>query len=1702
MSSTHVREERLTLTALGRVLSAACLATFMLVALPGVVQAVDADRDGDGLIEIDNLTMLHNVRYNLAGTSYKTSTTSVGNSAGCPATNCNGYELSQDLDFDFDGDGSTWSVNNAGAYSLDAGDSKDPYFVVTGGAGGWKPILGPGNNAPFTAVFEGNGRSISNLAIRSGESDLGVFGIIDSGVAIRNLGLIDNLTDYTGNSNNPKATGGLVGWQRGGSITASYATGDVDGGTGNNDRVGVLVGSQSGGSIVASYGTGNAYGRNGSNDRVGGLVGWQEGGSISASYATGNVDGGDGNDEVGALVGRQEDVDGLITASYATGNAAGGGGTGDSVGALVGRQQNGSIAASYATGNADGGGGNDDSAGALVGLQQNGSITASYATGYAAGGAGTGDSAGAIVGRKMGGTIVASYGFGPTMAELAGDAGTTWPMGVTVPEDLTSGNAGGSWNAAANNTHDAWDFGTTGQLPALKYADYDDGGSTFDCNQFPASVTTCGTTLLPRQAGLIAGGASFSTVGNGLQTMLSVAAVSRVTISSWSWQQLEGVNISLSGAASAEVTFTAPDDAVLLFEVTGTDADGNEYVAQISLFSAPVVDSDNNGLIDIDSLLKLHNMRHNLAGTSYKTSATSAGNTLGCPLGVCTGYELTQDLDLDGDGNGTSWTYNGSSYLLDGNDSRSPYFEVDANFAGGWLPIGNDTNPFTAIFEGNDYSIHNLGIRRGALHLGLFGAIGGNATIRNVGLVDNLTVYNGSEATKFIYIGGLVGLQQASSIVASHATGPAVYAGSGVAPPLVLVGGLVGEQNVTGASISASYATGSVEGGATADATGGLVGKQLRGLITASYATGNVDGGGGDEDRVGALVGQQTDGSIVASYATGNVDGGGGNDDRVGALVGWQENSDGLIMASYATGSADGGDGTGDNVGALVGRQQNGSIVASYATGNADGGGGTGDNVGALVGWQENGSISASYATGNADGGGGNDDDAGALVGLMAGGSITASYATGYAAGGDGTGDYAGALVGRTTGGSVADSYGFGPAMAEIVESTGTTLPGGVGGPTDLASGNAGSSWTAAASNAAGAWDFGTSSQIPALNYADYDGSGTTFNCNQFPAGFTCGTLLPRQAGLIAGGASFTTVGNGLETMLSVTAAGRIPSGSISWSWTQLGAANNVALTGNDTSEVTFLAPDNEILLFEVTATDGDGNDYVAQISLFSDVLVDGDSDGLIDIDDLTMLHNMRYNLAGTSYMTGATSPMSTLGCPQGVCTGYELTGDLDFDTDGDGTWSVDNAGNYTLDMADNQAPYFEVTGDAGGWLPIGDATNPFTAVFEGNGRSIHNLGIRRGARHIGLFGVIGGNAIIRNVGLVDNLAEYTGSDANFIFVGGLVGIQNASSILASHATGPAVYSGSGAPELVLVGGLVGEQHHADARVTASYATGDVKGGARADATGGLVGKQFIGAITASYATGNVDGRGGNGDFVGALLGQQTDGSVAASYATGNADGGDGNNDAAGALVGQQSGGSITASYATGHANGGAGTGDSAGTLVGQTTGGSIVVSYGFGPTTGEVDGDAGSTSPVAEPMALTSGNAGNAWDAVANNTSGAWDYGTGSQIPALRYADYDGSGATFDCDQFPAGVTCGTTLLPRQAGLIAGGASFSTVANDTQAMLSVTVAGRVTIGASSWSWRQLEGDCRRPDRRRDFGSDLHGACRRFSGLRGNRHGR
>ena len=1757
-----------------------------------------ADADGDGLIEIATARDLHNVRHSLDGSRYRPEAGSPGSIIGCPEAGCTGYELVADIDFDSDGDGSTWSRRDDGSVGLDAGDRDSVHFDTEDG--GWTPIGDCGadgmcydytstdtdesaDNQPFTATFDGGGHTIAGLATAGDHIAVGMFGLTGGGAEIRDLGLTGNLARYLGSSSGAVVgglvgfqdggsitasyatgpadggagdydlVGGLVGWKDGGSITASWATGPADGGAGDYEFVGGLVGQQFGGSITASYATGPADGGAGVEDTVGGLVGHQSSGSITASHATGGADGGAGDydragglvgvqsrgsitaswatgpadggagdrDYVGGLVGLQSGgsitashatgpadggaggldlVGGLvgsqgsgsITASYATGDADGGAGGGGLVGGLVGYQGSGSITASYATGSADGGAGDDDRAGGLVGWQDGGSITASYATASADGGAGDSDNAGGLVGQQFGGSITASWGFGTVTGETTGHAGSDdRPAGVTQASQLASANAPASWSQASSNTLGAWDFGTASQTPALSYADYDGaamgtapdytGGHIFHCagddapvpdgavvvpgcgTLIPGVVTAANVTVAMADITVISGTAGTAYIAVLADGALAPAAAAIKAASAGSGGVVAAGSSAVTAGARTTVSLTGlmgetAYNAYIVIESGGVLG----AVMKVDLTILRVADADGDGLIEIGTLAELNNVRHSLDGTGYKTRAGATPNTRGCPNGVCRGYELTADLDFDADGDGSTWTRNSDgSVTLDAGDDNDAYFDIASDgSSGGWAPIGDcgadgscfgssDNRPFTATFDGGGHTIAGLAITGGHAAAGMFGLIGEGAEIRNLGLTGNLARYLGSSSA--------------------------------------VVGGLVGRQD--SGSITASYATGGADGGTGGgDYVGGLVGRQDGGSITASHATGDADGGAGGFNSVGGLVGYQTGGSITASHATGSADGGTGGGDRAGGLVGYQNG--GSVTASRATGPADGGTGDGDEVGGLVGQLSGGSITASWATGDADGGAGDRDYVGGLVGQQFGGSITASHATGSADGGAGENDNAGGLVGLQFGGSITASYATGGADGGAGENDNAGGLVGlQLFGGSIAASWGFGAADGEFAGSAGSyDRPAGVGRAGDLSAANVPASWNEAASGTLGAWGFGTA-QPPTLRYADYDGEaagtapdytgGHLFHCADddapAPGGAAvipgCGAARPAIPGQLPAdeppGVAFAYTGASGPQGPSLSLSWSGPEGADGWRvWR--GADNDLSAAELVSGTAPLAAP----ALADGGVADGAAYHYWVAACFSGEcrapstafpvlaATVDADGDGLIEVSTLRQLHNVRFGLFGDRYRASAGGPASSGGCPGVACRGYELTADLDFDSDGDGgTWARASDGGVALDPGDDDDVHFDV--DAGGWEPIGSASG-FAAVFEGNGHTIAGLATARDLTYIGLFGRTSG-AEIRNLGLTGNLARYAGSSrAN---VGGLVGWQEDGSITASHATGPAE---GGAGRLDFVGGLVGLQHggsitasyatgdadggagdddrvgglvgqQSGGSITASYATGDADGGAGDDdRVGGLVGWQFSGSITASYATGDADGGTGDDDRVGGLAGVQDDGSIAASYATGDADGGAGGFDFVGGLVGWQFSGSITASYATGDADGGTGDGDNAGGLVGRYRNGPITASWGFGEATGGTPGPAGSDdrpAGVTQARQLASANAPASWSQASSNTLGAWDFGTASQTPALSYADYDGAamgtapdytgGHIFHCADDAASAPDGAALIP-----------------------------------------------------------------------------
>ena len=286
----------------------------------------------------------------------------------------------------------------------------------------------------------------------------------------------------------------------------------------------------------------------------------------------------------------------------------------------------------------------------------------------------------------------------------------------------------------------------------------------------------------------------------------------------------------------------------------------------------------------------------------------------------------------------------------------------------------------------------------------------------------------------------------------------------------------------------------------------------------------------------------------------------------------------------------------------------------------------------------------------------------------------------------------------------------------------------------------------------------------------------------------------------------------------------------------------------------------------------------------------------------------------------------------------------------------------HLKEMRDNLSSHFKLTRSLDleenkNFKPIGGEKNPFEGTFDGAGKTIRNLKIRRPDEDgVGLFGWTGENAMIRNVGLekIDIVGKH--------WVGGLVGVNFHKEITEAYFDAKAKsdagkegawkeyrdifekrnryggkieasYAAGKVEGKSLVGGLVGVNVN-KGTIEASYATGKVEG---ERTVGGLVGWNHEGTIEASYAAGKVEGE----SSVGGLVGWNHEGTIEASYAAGKVEG----EKAVGGLVGRNfEKGTIKTSYATGKVEG---KGYYVGGLVGVNFG-TIQTSYAAGKVNGK----------------------------------------------------------------------------------------------------------------------------------------------------------
>ena len=892
-------------------------------------------------------------------------------------------------------------------------------------------------------------------------------------------------------------------------------------------------------------------------------------------------------------------------------------------------------------------------------------------------------------------------------------------------------------------------------------------------------------------------------------------------------------------------------------------------------------------------------------------------------------------------------------------------------------PVGNSTNQFTGVFDGNDYVIRNVDVNMpGSDYVGLFGYIGLNGYIANLG-VENLAI------TGRGYVGGLAGYLNGGNVSACYTAG--LVSGSDY------VGGLVGYSRY--GSMGNCYATATVNGD---DFVGGLVGYKDRGGITNCYAAGLVSG----NVNVGGLVGYDTSGSISRAYFLHPDDGGGPDNDlgialsdtqmsQQGSFIGWDfigESANGTsqiwqmpVGGGYPAHSSFhgytlpmlAGTGTPENPYLISDANEFGAIyhyepAACYRL--------TADIDLCGVAWSV---APVPVFRGGFDG----DDhvirnldvnmpdaDYVAFFGYVGSGArILNINLEGASIAGRG---YVGGLVGRNNGGIVTNCHATGSV------SGGGRDVGGLVGCNEYGS----------ITNCCATGSVSGDDSVGCLLGYNYDASIS--NC--YTIGLASGRIY--VGGLV--GMDYGIITNCYATA-SVSGGDSVGGliGHNSWGdTTNCCAAGSVNGSGDRLGGLIGFNYKGNITNCYATAT-VNGDDFIGGLvghkyrggitNCYAAGSVSGDEDvgGLVGYDEsgcfsrAYFLHpdygggpdngygatltdtQMRQEASfiGWDFVGESTNGISEV-WQMAVENGYPLLSSFCGYTPpvlvGAGTpdspYLISEANELGAVYHYNLSACYRLTADID-LSGIGWSVPPipaFAGTFDGNNHVIRNLHVNMcDADDVGLFGWAWYGARILNIGLED--ASIAGSED----VGGLVGDHYEGSITNCYTTSP-VSGDEG------VGGLVGYNEWGD--ITYSYATGSVTGD---EDIGGLVGYNSLGIISKCYATGSVS----DGRYVGGLVGYNC-GIVTNCHAASSVSGGQEvgglvgyNHDYAiitncyaassvtarqryvGGLVGHSEEGSITNCYATGSVS----AADDVGGLVGYTHFGSVSNSYATSSITG-----------------------------------------------------------------------------------------------------------------------------------------------------------
>lgn len=181
---------------------------------------------------------------------------------------------------------------------------------------------------------------------------------------------------------------------------------------------------------------------------------------------------------------------------------------------------------------------------------------------------------------------------------------------------------------------------------------------------------------------------------------------------------------------------------------------------------------------------------------------------------------------------------------LDGNYALRNSIDATAtqDWNGTFNPLGGNGSdgPFTGKFDGLDYNIFNLNIKKDTDNVGLFGVVGEGAVINNVTLV-------GGSITGQNNVGALAGSVETGAHISNITNSASVTGTSNVGG----IAGSSGNANWTGLINTGTINVGKNDDGKSN--AGGLIGSMNGGTLGgASYNLGSVTGSG---SNVGGLVG-------------------------------------------------------------------------------------------------------------------------------------------------------------------------------------------------------------------------------------------------------------------------------------------------------------------------------------------------------------------------------------------------------------------------------------------------------------------------------------------------------------------------------------------------------------------------------------------------------------------------------------------------------------------------------------------------------------------------------------------------------------------------------------------------------------------------------------------------------------------------------